>query len=68
MLDSYTPWASSCRMARSADLVVLSADHGDGCGTELFRAVCKMDVEGIVAKLKETTWVKLHCCPKQPQN
>jgi len=44
------------------------ADHVDGLGSGLFQRVCKMDLEGIVAKHKaapyidsreETTWVKI---------
>jgi len=45
---------------------VLYADYIDGKGIELFRAVCDMDLEGIVAKRKDgsytpeaTTWVKI---------
>jgi len=45
---------------------VLYADHIDGTGTELFRSVCALDLEGIVAKRKdglctpeETTGVKI---------
>jgi len=45
---------------------VLYADHMDAKGTELFRAVCDQDLEGIVAKRRdglytpeETTWVKI---------
>jgi len=45
---------------------VLYADHFDQKGVDLFRAVCEMDLEGIVAKRKdgmytptETTWVKI---------
>jgi len=45
---------------------VLFADHIDGNGTELFRSVCALDLEGIVAKSRdglytpeETTWVKI---------
>lgn len=45
---------------------VLYADHLAGCGIELFRSVCKQDLEGIVAKLASgvynpdaTTWVKI---------
>jgi ATP-dependent DNA ligase len=44
------------------------ADHVDGLGSGLFQRVCKLDLEGIVAKEKsapyvgsreETTWVKI---------
>jgi ATP dependent DNA ligase domain len=44
------------------------ADHVDGLGSGLFQCVCKLDLEGIVAKEKsapyvesreETTWVKI---------
>jgi len=44
------------------------ADHVDGSGTALFERVCKLDLEGIVAKHKaapyvssreETTWIKI---------
>jgi len=44
------------------------ADHVEGAGVSLFQRVCKMDLEGIVAKQKsapyvdsrkETTWVKI---------
>ncbi len=42
------------------------ADYIDGAGRELYRAVCEMDLEGIVAKRKDglytpeaTTWVKV---------
>ena len=45
---------------------VLYADHIDTNGTELFRAVCDQDLEGIVAKRRDglytpedTTWVKI---------
>jgi bifunctional non-homologous end joining protein LigD len=45
---------------------VLYADHVEGKRTELFRAACEIDLEGIVAKLRnglytpgETTWVKI---------
>jgi len=45
---------------------VLCADHVDGKGRDLYRAVCEMDLEGIVAKRKDglytpgaTTWVKI---------
>jgi bifunctional non-homologous end joining protein LigD len=45
---------------------VLYADYVFGTGTELFRVVCDMDLEGIVAKRKDglytpeqTTWVKI---------
>jgi bifunctional non-homologous end joining protein LigD len=45
---------------------VLYVDHIAGRGTELFRAVCTEDVEGIVAKLasapytpEATSWVKI---------
>jgi bifunctional non-homologous end joining protein LigD len=43
-------------------------DHLDGSGTALFQRVCKLDLEGIVAKHKhapyvasreETTWIKI---------
>ena len=44
----------------------LFADHIDANGTELFRAVCDQDLEGIVAKRRDglytpaqTTWVKI---------
>ena len=46
----------------------LYCDHVEDCGTELFRLVCKKDLEGIVAKLKrgyylntegETSWFKI---------
>src|SRR5215472_14992615 len=33
------------------------ADHIDGSGTELFERVCKMDLEGIVAKQKHAPYV-----------
>ena len=45
---------------------ILYAECFDSTGTELYRAVCDMDLEGIVAKRKdglytpeETTWVKI---------
>jgi bifunctional non-homologous end joining protein LigD len=45
---------------------VLYADYIERSGTELYRAVCDMDLEGIVAKRKDglytpeqTTWVKI---------
>ena len=45
---------------------VLFVDHLVGHGVDLFRAVCKRDLEGIVAKAAEelyqpekTTWVKI---------
>ena len=45
---------------------VLYADYIDGAGRELYRVVCEMDMEGIVAKRKDglytpeaTTWVKV---------
>ena len=45
---------------------ILYADYIDGNGTDLFRAVCTLDLEGIVAKRKDgfytpesTTWVKV---------
>ena len=58
------------RILRSAVPVssasLLYADHFEGSGRELYRAVCEMDLEGIVAKRKnglytpdETTWVKI---------
>ncbi len=52
---------------------MLYADHIDANGTELFRAVCDQDLEGIVAKRKdglytpeETTWVKIKNPRVQP--
>ena len=46
--------------------LVLYASHFDERGVDLFRAVCEMDLEGIVAKKKdglyspdETSWVKI---------
>jgi bifunctional non-homologous end joining protein LigD len=45
---------------------ILFADYFDGRGIELYREVCRMDLEGIVAKRKdglytpaETSWVKI---------
>lgn len=44
---------------------ILFADHVEGRGTELFRRVCEMDLEGIIAKRKAapyrdgTRWVKI---------
>src|SRR4029079_1635286 len=45
---------------------MLYADHFDSRGVDLFRSVCEMDLEGIVAKRKdglytpeETSWVKI---------
>ncbi len=45
---------------------VLYADHVESAGRELHRAVCGMDLEGIVGKRKDglytpeaTTWVKI---------
>jgi ATP-dependent DNA ligase len=44
---------------------VLYVEHFDERGVDLFRAVCEMDLEGIVAKRKdglytldETSWVE----------
>jgi ATP-dependent DNA ligase len=46
--------------------MLLCADHFEECGGDLFRAVCDMDLEGIVAELKnglytpdQTSWVKI---------
>ena len=45
---------------------VLYADYIEHSGTELYRAVCDMDLEGVVAKrkdglytLEQTTWLKI---------
>ena len=46
---------------------LLYLDHLEGKGVELFQSVCKMDLEGIVAKWKEapyladkkTSWIKI---------
>ncbi len=45
---------------------ILYANHVNGKGTELYRAICEMDLEGIVAKRKdglytpdETSWIKI---------
>lgn len=44
---------------------LLYVSHFDGCGTALFREVCQLDLEGIVAKYKhapyglENSWVKI---------
>lgn len=65
-----TPLSERKRILRSVvpvgSTTVLFADHIDANGTELFRAVCDQDLEGIVAKRRdglytpgETTWVKI---------
>ena len=45
---------------------MLYADYIEGIGTEVFRTVCEMDLEGIVAKRRdglytpdETSWLKI---------
>jgi len=65
-----TPLSERKRILRSVvpagSTTVLFADHIDANGTELFRAVCDQDLEGIVAKRRdglytpeETTWLKI---------
>jgi ATP-dependent DNA ligase len=53
-------------LAPVATSPILFADYFDGRGIELYREVCRMDLEGIVAKRKdglytpeETSWVKI---------
>jgi ATP-dependent DNA ligase len=53
-------------LAPVASSPVLFADHFDGRGIDLYQEVCRMDLEGIVAKRKdglytpgETSWVKI---------
>jgi bifunctional non-homologous end joining protein LigD len=50
------------------DCPIRYVDHVDGCGVELFERVCKLDLEGIVAKHKlapyvsereHSTWLKI---------
>jgi ATP-dependent DNA ligase len=65
-----TPLSERKRHLRSVvparSTTVLYADHIDTNGTDLYRAVCDQDLEGIVAKRRdglytpeETTWVKI---------
>jgi len=55
-------------IARSKSSRVLFSDHIEANGREVFRAACRMDLEGIVAKLKNapyiaeqrpSTWIKI---------
>jgi bifunctional non-homologous end joining protein LigD len=59
-------------IARSNSSRVRFSDHIEASGRKMFRAVCRMDLEGIVAKLKHapyvadqrrSTWIKI----KNPQ-
>ena len=56
-------------LARSpADSLLKYTEYIDGCGTALFRRICELDLEGIVAKQKfgpyvaereQSTWFKI---------
>jgi len=55
-------------ITRSKNSRVLFSDHIEANGREVFRAACRMDLEGIVAKLKNapyvaeqrrSTWIKI---------
>ena len=53
-------------MLENCPILLTSTDHIEARGVAMFRRVCEMDLEGIVAKRRdglytpdETTWVKI---------